>query len=302
MGDVEHFLGTGDGNVGKATFLAHLLRLTDILNRGENAVLHSCEEYHGELKSLCRMDGHKHDCIGCLVIFINVGNERDFLKESGGGGLKTVIRTSLFIFHGRADKFLDMLDLSLALKSLGLQHSLISRLLVERANHLGGLALLCSHRFYYCRKCGKLFSSFAKGGVFLGILHHVVHGFAGRCGNLLNSVNGGLTNLTLRLVNNSLQTKVVEGRDENRKVGHHVLNLLAIVESHVSHNSVGHATLGKGCLKRSAKCVDSIKHRIVGILSAGGLDTVVHTVDNISALIVLILGLVENNLLTCALL
>ena len=62
-------------NVGKPSLLRHLLRLGVVFLGRENIVLHSRYEYNGKFKSLCRVNGHKNDCVSLVVSGINIQSD-----------------------------------------------------------------------------------------------------------------------------------------------------------------------------------------------------------------------------------
>ena len=83
MGKIKLLLRSCDADIGKPALLLNLLRIVHALNAGKNSLLHSGNENDRKLKPLCRMESHHDHSVGLGVIVVNIGHERDFLKETG---------------------------------------------------------------------------------------------------------------------------------------------------------------------------------------------------------------------------
>ena len=167
-------LGSGDSNVGKAALLAHFTRLADVLNRWEDSVLHTCKEYHGELKSLCRMYGHKDYGVCLIVIFINVTDKRNFLKEAGHCWLNLAFLASFLIFNCCGDKFLNVFYLRFTFKAFCHKHIAIAAARKELL-YCHGWKLNISDSLKNFSKFQELILIFRKHGIIRCILYYVIH-------------------------------------------------------------------------------------------------------------------------------
>ena len=106
------------------------------------------------------MDGHKDDGIRAFVILVNVADEGYFLEEAGKGALVTCIGNALLILDCGGDKFVYGVYSSLALKALGLEHIVVSRIVEYRLNKLGGAGCFCLYALDKLNECDKLICAF----------------------------------------------------------------------------------------------------------------------------------------------
>ena len=189
------------------------------------------------------MEGHKHNRILILIIWINI-TDKCYILQKGGqirllalllildehwGKLFDIIR-SVFKGFGILIKIIHILcSFKHLLQKVRQRHFLLKTLL-EMSNHI--------------RKSHKLWGT-AWGFLKLICTLTNLKGWKSKtCGNFHNITEHCITNLTLWYIDNTLQSYIVGRIVNNCHIGNNILDFLSVKETVSADNSMGNTAFG----------------------------------------------------------
>ena len=231
---------------------------------------------------------HHNDGIGALVVFIDLGHKRVLLKESR----ERRSFCPLAIIYNARNKLLDIIESVLLLLTTVDKHLTVARA-VKHLIHKGFKRDVCVKKsakvIYQLRKTEESRFGTLQRNVAVCLLYHLKHRQALLRRYSLDSLYRGLTYLSFRLVNYSLEPFVVTEIIYHLKVSENVPYLLAVVKPLTAKHSVRDSAFGEGALYRLRLNVGAVQYSEIAEAAAAARHRLVYLVNQIISLAVLIL-------------
>ena len=254
--------GPGDGHIGQAALLLHLLGVVEHPRAREHPLLPAGEEHHRELQPLGGVDRHHHGTVRPLVVVVDVRKQGDLLQKAGEAGLFPGL---LLVPAQHGGQLLHVFQpLFGPLRVVLLQIVLIGQALHQLSVQLAGRQLsgpVLLHKFLHQGgEGGRLAGRPGNGREVLGVGEHLEQGLPLLLADLRGQIHGALPNAPAGHVDNAPQADLVGGVVDNAQVGDHVPHLFPVEEPGAANNPVGDALLGEHALQRLGLGVHPVEH------------------------------------------
>ena len=282
MGDGQHLLGTGDGNIEKTPFLFQFPPRPDRHRRREQILLQARDIDIVEFQTLGCMDRHQlHLVILLIVLFIRICQQRDTLQKAVQCRVEILYHFARVIVEGGLLRIFGEI-LHCIQQLLHIVHTvLVGGVSLERGGNAGGKDDMFSHLIGILGRkhgskaldlVGKICQSFL-GRAINGnlkkdrIFNHIPHAGSMFICTCHHTLHCRVADTPQRVVDDPPQRLLVVMVDSQSAVGQHILDLLAGVERNTAVNTVRNMPFHQHFLQCTRLHIGTIKNSDIVIIN-----------------------------------
>ena len=293
VADGQSLLGSGDGYIAQAALFFHLFLITDGAHAGEQTVFEAYQEHMGEFQTFGRVHGHHDHGIVGVIVGLQIGIEGDFFQETCQSGCFRILDIGV---DGRF-QFSDVLQASLVFfRGLCLEGGHITaalqQLIIEVRQRDTGFQQF-GHAFNQSGELQQLHGGLFQGTVGIGIGNDAVQRLAFGLGQALGGLHGLGADATGRVVDDTLQTKIVGAVIDDAEIGQHILDFRTVKEAHTADDPVRNAVALQGKFQCVGLGIGAVQNGIVlEILALGAGNDLTGNIVTFGTFVV---GFVDGN-------